>query len=90
MPNSLCTTRSWISRARSMRAWSSRACPCVLVAMRTLAASAAVLPSVHIVCRSSAVSSNCSPPRSAKITPSARPPAATGVHVSVVSSAKSA
>ena len=48
-PNSRCTTRSWSSRARSMRAWSSRARPCWFVAMRTLAASAAVLPSVHIV-----------------------------------------
>ena len=51
-PNSRWITRSWISRARSMRAWSRRARPCWLVAMRTLAASAAVLPSVHRAWRS--------------------------------------
>ena len=73
-----------------MRAWSSRARPCWFVAILTLAASAAVLPIVHIALRSSSFSSNASPPRSAKITPSQRPPADTGVQVSVVSWAKSA
>ena len=66
-----------------MRACSRRARPCWLVAMRTLAASAAVLPSVHIAWRSDSVSSKRPPPRSAKITPSQRPPADTGVQVSV-------
>ena len=77
-PNSRCTTRSWISRARSMRAASSRARPCWVVAMRALAASAAVLPSVHIAWRSDSSSLKWPPPRSAKITPSQRPPADTG------------
>ena len=66
-----------------MRACRSRARPCWLVAIRTIAASAAVLPIVHIVWRSTSVSSNRPPPRSAKITPSQRPPAETGVQVSV-------
>jgi hypothetical protein len=66
-----------------MRACSSRARPCWLVAIRTLAASAAVLPSDHIALRSESVSSKCLPPRSAKMTPSQRPPADTGVQVSV-------
>ena len=66
-----------------MRAWSSRARPCWLVAMRTLAASAAVLPSVHIAWRSSSASVKWPPPRSAKTTPSQRPPADTGVQVIV-------
>ena len=73
-----------------MRAWSSRARPCWLVAMRTLAASAAVLPSVHIAWRSASVSSKRAPPRSAKITPSQRPPAETGVQVSVSMPVRSA
>ena len=73
-----------------MRACRSRARPCWFVAIRTVAASAAVLPSVHIEWRSSSVSSKRLPPRSAKITPSSRPAAETGVQVSVSTPVKRA
>ena len=58
--------------------------------MRTLAASAAVLPSVHIAWRSASVTSKWLPPRSAKITQSQRPPAENGVQVSVTMPGKCA
>ena len=67
-----------------MRSYSCRARSCWRVAMRALAASAASLPSVHIVWRSSSVSLKRPPPRSAKITPNQRSAADSGVQVSVV------
>ena len=57
---------------------------CWRVALRAVATSAAVLPSVHSRWRSPSLSSKRPPPRSAQITPYARPAALSGVQTSVV------
>src|SRR5215210_3609818 len=84
IPNSRWVTRSWTSRARSIRSESRRLRSSCRVTSRTWLASAAVRPRASIVERSVSVRSKGSPSRSAKITPSQRPAAATGVQVSLV------
>ena len=78
-PKSRCMTLSWTSRASSTRSSRSASRSCWATAWRTVVASAAVRPSARIVRRSSSSSSSGAPLRSAKITPSQRPAAATGV-----------
>ena len=72
-------TLSWTSRASSIRSSSSASRSRWAAAWRTVVASAAVRPRARIVWRWSASRSSGAPSASAKMTPSQRPPAATGV-----------
>ena len=83
IPNSRCTTRSWISRARSIRASSSRARMACRVALRAVAASAAVLPRLQSRWRSESVSGPAFGRRSPITTPIQRTPATIGVTIRV-------